>query len=153
MNTYKKLMPQIRGIVKSLENFNTSYTEEDYFQEAFLACLEAKEKYKKISNNKRTKMQPTVFAFMYIRKHLYTMAADSNEVVYQVYSPTGEYLKTMMNNEYRKKKKKLSEEGCTFKTIRIVESLYKTDSDGNEMEIPIEGDVNGGYEFAAFDNN
>jgi len=140
MNTYKKLLPQIRGIVNSVKNFNNAYEEEDYFQEAYLACLEASAKYRKATDAGRTKMQDTVHAVFFIKKHLYSMA-DTGEIMYRVYSPTGEYVKTIHNSEYRKNKKKLADAGYTFESISIVESIYKEDADGNETEMQIEGGI------------
>ncbi len=138
MNTYKKLLPQIRSIVKMLENFNNSYETEDYFQEAFVACLEANKMYKKAILSGRMKMQPEVFSLYRVKNHLFAMA-DTGEIAYEIYSPSGDYIKTMHNNEFRKTKKKLAEEGYSFRSVRLVESIYKEDTDGNETEMQIEG--------------
>ncbi len=69
-------------------------------------------------------MKIDVFAYWYIKKHLYPMA-NTDSVVYDVYND-GTYRRTISNSEYRRTKKKLEKEGyivnsrnmeCSFEDI------------------------------------
>ncbi len=144
-NIFTVLLPQIREIIKKVEGFNDCYTTEDYLQEAYLACLQAKKAYQRTKTGgglqHRTKMQFPVFCQWYITKRLFRMA-DTGDVAYQIYTQDGEYLKTLYNGEFRKMKKKYEKDGCSFKSVRVVEDLFRN-WDGKEIEIQIEGDSNG----------
>jgi len=151
---FKKMIPQIRSIIKKLSGFSNAWEEQDYFQEAALAYLEAQQKYRKAAGGGRTKMQPQVYCQFRIKKRLQAMASQSGEVVYNVYSPAGEFVRTLSNNEYRKKKKKLEFEGFLIRSEKLVESIYKEDAEGKSTELQIEGDINGdGGDGNDFDRN
>jgi len=54
----------------------------------------------------KTIMKIEVFTFWYIQKRFFRLA-DMDEVVFNVFSENLEYLETLSNSEYRKKKKDL----------------------------------------------
>ena len=143
---FKKLTPQIRCIIADLLNFTQSYEYDDYFQEAYLACRQAVILYKKMNGDKSNRMQLPVFAHWHIKKRLYSMA-DTGEVVYQVYSPSGEYVDTLRNGELRKRKKSLEAQGFAFRSVNLRDGLYFTDEDGKEVEKPLAGIVATEYEY------
>ena len=138
---FKVLLPQIREIIKKVEGFNDCYTADDYLQEAYLACLQAKKAYQRTKTGARTKMQFPVFCQWYITKRLCRMA-DTGEVAYQIYTRDGEYMETLYNGEFRKVKKEYEKDGCRFRSVRVVEDLFRN-WDGREIEIQLEGDING----------
>jgi len=120
---FTKLQPQIKKIINGIIDYNI-YTKEDYMQEAFLACLQAEKTYKRIKNKNRVKMQLPVFAYWFIQKKLYKMA-DTGEVVFEIYSPDGEFIETLKNGQFRKKKKELEKQGFKIRSNRITR-LYET---------------------------
>lgn len=143
MKQYKKLMPQINSLIKKLANFDPACEAEDYMQEAILGLLEAKNKYRKAPNGARTRMQEEVYEYYHIANHLNKLASSSGDVAYEVFRADGEYIRTISNNEFRKKKRALAVDGYVVRPVRLVESLYRTDNDGKEIEIQISGGVNG----------
>jgi hypothetical protein len=69
------------------------------------------------------KMKPEVFAYWYIEKMLFRVAAGSNEVIFHIYDENGEHERTINNSEFRKIKKKLEKEGCTVKSDNIFRDI------------------------------
>ena len=69
------------------------------------------------------KMKPEVFAYWYIAKILFRVAAGSNEVVFHIYNEHGEHERTVNNSEFRKIKKKLEKEGCTVTSDNIFRDI------------------------------
>ena len=112
-----KLQPQIKKIINGIINYNI-YTEEDYMQEAFLACLQAEKTYRRIKNKNSVKMQLPVFAYWFIQKKLYKMA-DTGEVAYDIYSPDGEFVETLRNGQFRKNRKALIQQGYKINSVKL----------------------------------
>lgn len=140
MNTIKYFPPEIRPIVKKLARdavkFNNYADQEDYIQEAFLGYLEAIEKYRMYREDVKTKMRPDVHAVWYIKKKIYNQA-DNGEIEYWVFDTSGSHIETLKNGEYRKKKKKLETKGYKVRSVRIVESIFQQNENGEEYELPI----------------
>jgi hypothetical protein len=84
--------------------------------------------YSSVCRNKPI-MKLDVFAYWYIQKRLFRMA-DRDEVIFYVYNRHGEFERAIRNTEYRKAKKKLTEDGCTVKSANIFKQLdYFTEDD------------------------
>lgn len=83
---------------------------------------------------KKTIMKINVFAFWYIQKRFFKLA-DMKEVVFNVFTEDGEYIETLSNSEYRKKKKDIELKKCVISTSNIFKSMDKPDSDENEDSI------------------
>lgn len=69
------------------------------------------------------KMKPEVFAYWYIAKILFRVAAGSNEVVFHIYNENGEHERTVNNSEFRKIKKRLEKEGYKVKSDNIFRDI------------------------------
>ncbi len=82
----------------------------------------------------KTIMKIEVFAFWYIQKRFFKLA-DMKEVVFNIFTEDGEYIETLSNSEYRKKKKVLELRKCVISTSNIFKSMDKPDSDEDEDSI------------------
>jgi DNA-directed RNA polymerase specialized sigma subunit len=130
LELWKKMQGQIRKEINKVILFNTCLEVEDYFSEAFIACRKAVEKYQSTG---RGGMQLKVFAHWYVMKAIHR-AADMKEVVFLMYSPKGEYVKTVTNGEYRKLKKELGGQGYKFRSTKIVTDESEIDNKTNSKE-------------------
>jgi hypothetical protein len=79
----------------------------------------------------KTIMKIEVFAFWYILKRFFKLA-DMDEVVFNVFNEDEEYIETLSNSEYRKKKKELKSKKCIIRTSNIYRSLDRFNSDVDE---------------------
>jgi len=161
---WNSLQKQIKHLAEKIIRFNSSYTIEDYVNEAYLACYDAvcrydsyvaKKKKEHAVNQKakgwnsevlsnhncpsqpsyriiqlekatqvinKTIMKIDVFAFWFVQKRFFKLA-DMNEVVFNVFSKDGEFIETLTNSEYRKKKKDLNARTCSVAASNIVRSI------------------------------
>ena len=119
----KKISSKVRG-------FNDIYDLDDYMQEAYIALLESKDKYK------FSTMKYETYAYWYIENRINRLA-DCGDIVYQIYMD-GEHVRTLSSVEFRKQKRKLEQKGYTWRTTKVIEHLCRNDEDGNlkEVEIP-----------------
>jgi len=132
---FEEIIPQVREIIRKISKYNTCYSEEDYIQEAYIAYLEAKNRYEKIRNKKRVAIQENTYIYWHVEKRLHKMA-DTGEVAYEMYSPKGKYIRTVYNGEYRKSKKHLASRGYTFRAIKISTSVdAPSNGNGNGRQI------------------
>jgi hypothetical protein len=82
----------------------------------------------------KTIMKIDVFAFWYIQKRFFKLA-DMDEVVFNVFSGDEEYIETLSNSEYRKKKKDLQLKKSIIRTSNIFKSMDKPHSDEDEDNV------------------
>ena len=149
-NLFNKLQPQINRIINEIINYNNTYTKEDYLQEAFLACLQAEKTYSKIREKIRTKMQLPVYCYWLIEKKLHRMA-DTGEVVFDIYSPEGEFVETLRNGQFRKKKRELEGKGFKIRSTRITRPYEINYGNHNDNGDHSEDHDSDGFELNSLD--
>ncbi len=124
----------VRKTILKVLPFNRVYTFEDYHQESFIACLSAVEKFNRIhkSNNGNgagsNKMSLRTYAMWHVFKAIYKLA-DTGEVVWDVMDENGEYVETISNKEFRRRKKSLELKNYTFNAISLIQELYEENSE------------------------
>lgn len=151
--TWQNMHKRIDSIIKICMGFNNNvYEWNDYRSEAFIACYDAilsHSAFRPRNPNSKftpppdmiddidgiTRMKIETYAYWYIYKRLFAMA-HCEEINYHVHRTNGEYIQTLSNNEYRKRKKSLEQQGCMVRSTRTTYrfSELSSEKDGKIRE-------------------
>lgn len=129
---YIEMLPEIDAIINKMMGFTHIHEREDYRHQAWEAIRKGLLRYsplyiatnrdKYLESGKQhwsgeTVMTRKTYSQYYVRKELGKMA-DTKEVEYKIFSRRGEYITTLTNSEYRKKKQDIRAKGYSVRSFR-----------------------------------
>jgi len=105
---WNQLRPQIIKEAKKLLKFSNVFELNDFINESYMAIDKAIKKYNEFSSD----MKAETYCIWYVRKFLYNMVSQGDEVGYEVYF-NRKFMFYLSNYEYRRLKRQLEAEGFT----------------------------------------
>jgi hypothetical protein len=130
---------RLKSLCSKVSRYSNAYEEGDYQQEAFIGICDAVRKFNIYRNfsslspdsitdmdilqfmeEAAGNMNIKTFAFWFLEKKIFSLAASSKEIVYDLFDEEGCFVQTLTNSEYRKSKRAIQIKGHTVRSRRIV---------------------------------
>lgn len=158
---WQTLQKQINRLIEKIVHFNVCYSYEDYCQEAFIACIEAVQRYDtyirktpipqpdtdstkngwiRFNNRNTDTCELGVNTKTVMRLDVFAYwylqkrlyrMADMDEVIYNVYDEQGNFKTTVSNSEYRKIKSMIKSKGFSVSSSNIFRDIQAGNDNGN----------------------